>query len=48
MAETFGRRDGPALVSNADATSSQDRPGAGDEDENSVWIIMDLLNDPSA
>ena len=46
--ETFGRRDGRAFVVSAEAAASQDRLGTGDEDENSVWIIMDLLNDSSA
>lgn len=45
VVETFGRRDGHAFVADA---ASQDRLAAGDEDENSVWIIMDLLNDSSA
>ncbi|KZT63417.1 hypothetical protein DAEQUDRAFT_133815 [Daedalea quercina L-15889] len=46
--ETFGKKDGrTAFGANSEGSTSRDKlgMGMGEEDEGSVWIIMDMLND---
>ncbi|KAH9919547.1 uncharacterized protein B0H18DRAFT_633199 [Fomitopsis serialis] len=45
-AEAFGRKEGRStLVASSEGSTSRDRLGLSCENEGSVWIIMDLLND---